>query len=300
MVDESTTHRPRNATPSTRDPTLDICQMSPPPSIPSSSQSDSAGKIRKKSTVTPRTFTRFFTPRSVLGNGKRVGASRQALRDITASATNKRNQSKKPLHKKDGVNVLGDDLGFKDVRVQKRKALETPDTTPNRVSLSKKSCHGSFSGHSLEFELLKELPSDSEDGCNQDGEDFNDNGIEETYARPVYAPKPLTRSRYHGPLGGVLRRELNNTLRFSQASKLGYGSSELTCTTSRHGTSEIMINGGISQYSSKDPLYDSDLVGNLHQFTWVSSLSYRQWLPYIIIDFYLLCRPLVPHILFLK
>ncbi|KAL8916364.1 MAG: hypothetical protein Q9208_008554 [Pyrenodesmia sp. 3 TL-2023] len=52
----------------------------------------SAGKKQKaRPTVTPRTFTRFFTPRSSLPRGSKIGASRQALRDITASAAANRN-----------------------------------------------------------------------------------------------------------------------------------------------------------------------------------------------------------------
>ncbi|KAL9100927.1 MAG: hypothetical protein Q9163_003763 [Psora crenata] len=50
--------------------------------------STTASKPRKAPTITPRSFTRFFTPKSSLERGRRIGASRQALRDITPSAAN--------------------------------------------------------------------------------------------------------------------------------------------------------------------------------------------------------------------
>ena len=243
MADERTPDsRSQNTPPRARNSTLDISHMSPPPSIPSSSQSEISGKIKKKATVTPRTFTRFFTPRSSLNNGnsKRIRASRQALRDITASVANKKNATKKASRKKDGVTTFGDDLGFKDVRIQKRKALDTPETTPDRSSPSKKVRQSSFSGQSDKPGMMTNLLSDSEDGDNQDDEDSADDDSEEVRSQHMHPPKPLIRSRYHGRLGGVLRREQNTPLRFMQATRFGYGIGKLTESRS---TSILLTSG---------------------------------------------------------
>ena len=222
--------RPPTAVPTTRALTPDMCQMSPPPSIPSSSQSDVGSRIRKKATVTPRTFTRFFTPRSMLENGKIIGGSRQALRDITASTVNK-NITRKALHCKKATTGFSNDIGFKDIRIQKRKALDTPETTPERCSPSKKCRQGSFSGSSVEIGLLDSLLSDSEDECNQEEGNSDDEDPEEVESQPIYSPKPLIRSRYHGQLGRVLRREVNNPPQFSLASRFGYVDSKSTLSS---------------------------------------------------------------------
>jgi hypothetical protein len=70
----------------------------PPPSqeIPSSppsvtSEAGGGRRPRKPPTVTPRSFRRFFTPRSLLnsGNASGVKTSRQALRALTSPAVNR-------------------------------------------------------------------------------------------------------------------------------------------------------------------------------------------------------------------
>ncbi|KAJ6005620.1 hypothetical protein N7451_003564 [Penicillium sp. IBT 35674x] len=63
------------------------------PSSPPSVASDlgSGRKLRKPPTVTPRSFRRFFTPRSLLNSGSNasVKTSRQALRVLTSPAVNR-------------------------------------------------------------------------------------------------------------------------------------------------------------------------------------------------------------------
>ena len=70
---------------------------SPPPAHTLSSpalpayKSLSGSRPKRPPTITPRTFTRFFTPKS-LSIKQKPGASRRALRQITASAANSRAQ----------------------------------------------------------------------------------------------------------------------------------------------------------------------------------------------------------------
>jgi len=62
------------------------------PSSPPSVTSEAGGRRpRKPPTVTPRSFRRFFTPRSLLnsGNASGVKTSRQALRALTSPAVNR-------------------------------------------------------------------------------------------------------------------------------------------------------------------------------------------------------------------
>ena len=223
--------RPPTAVPNIRDRTPDMCQMSPPSSISSSNQSGIGARIRKKATVTPRTFTRFFTPRSLLESGKTIGASRQALRDITASTVNDKNLTRQASRYKNATTELGNDLSFKDIRIQKRKALDTPETTPERSSPPKKCREGYFSGHSAEIGLLDSLLSDSEDEYNQEQEDSDDEDPEVVESQPIYSLNPLIRSRYHGQLGRVLRGEVNNSPQFSLASRYGYVDSKWTLSS---------------------------------------------------------------------
>lgn len=62
---------------------------SSPPSVPS--DVGSGRKLRKPPTVTPRSFRRFFTPRSLLNSGSHgsVKTSRQALRVLNSPAVNR-------------------------------------------------------------------------------------------------------------------------------------------------------------------------------------------------------------------
>ena len=65
-----------------------------PPSSPPSISSDTGGRrrARKPPTVTPRSFRRFFTPRSLLppaDNSTTPSTSRQALRALTSPAVNR-------------------------------------------------------------------------------------------------------------------------------------------------------------------------------------------------------------------
>lgn len=63
------------------------------PSSPPSVSSEASGRrLRKPPTVTPRSFRRFFTPRSLLNsgnNGSNVRTSRQALRTLNSPAVNR-------------------------------------------------------------------------------------------------------------------------------------------------------------------------------------------------------------------
>ncbi|KAI9816893.1 MAG: hypothetical protein M1827_001538 [Pycnora praestabilis] len=182
-------------------------------SSPLTSVSDGGNlkKPRKRPTITPRSFRRFFTPRTSLGKGEKISASRQALRDITAPAIN-RNGSVS-----DG---LGGKLGlFQDINIQttedgeldgtreqrkRRKLLPSPEASPDRPCKATKA-------HLM-------LPSIFED---QDTEDEVFNTGQETPAasqeevRSIESeqgstPLPIRRLRHTGGVGRVLQRNLGD------------------------------------------------------------------------------------------
>lgn len=97
-------------------------------------------KPKRKATVTPRTFTRFFTPRSSLGRNGKIGKSRKILRDITESGSNRNSGSGQRRNVGDKIHSLeegddDDDDGFLDIP-QKRKRYQplSPEPTPDLSS----------------------------------------------------------------------------------------------------------------------------------------------------------------------
>ena len=154
-----------------------------------------SSKPRKAPTITPRSFTRFFTPKSSLERGGRIGASRQALRDITASASNRKGRR---ASTKNIVQIYEEDRKEKAGRSKSNKR-KIPDT-PERSSPLKR-----IRNQSLEIA--------------EDGSDTESAGFEEVLEehlqrlgksnRKIYKiVEPIGESRYRGPLGRSFRREI--------------------------------------------------------------------------------------------
>ena len=156
-------------------------------------------KPRKPPTITPRSFTRFFTPKSSLERGSRVGASRQALRDITASAANRRGR-KSP--RKDVVK-LSDHQGISPTHGIKRKRTKaySPIPTPDLSSPLKRIRNQSL-------ELSEDDRSDAERfESSSEAEQFL-TPVTTGFARRKHATNPISRSRCTKGLGRNLQREL--------------------------------------------------------------------------------------------
>ena len=163
---------------------------------PARKQDDS--KRRKAPTITPRSFTRFFTPKSSLERGGRIGASRQALRDITASASN---QGGRRTPTNDPVGGFGEEISKTDdlPRRRKRKIHDSLNTTPERSSPLKRIRNQSL-----------EIPEDDGSG--------HGSGDELEYRSPTRGrldrtrttlTEPVVRSKYRGPQGRNLRQEIS-------------------------------------------------------------------------------------------
>lgn len=183
-----------------------------------------SSKPKKTPTVTPRTFTRFFTPRSFLGKGKRISAARQALRDITGTASNCKASNQQCTAPKNGVKVFEDTaIGFADVLgSRKRRIPPSPDTSPDRSSPLKRKRGGSGN---------KSEDDDQEDRTDHKQElpDSLDNAKDTTSFTKSQLTRPIVRATMGGPLGRVLHRELDISCNFRGTRATIY------CNTSESG-----------------------------------------------------------------
>jgi len=167
--------------------------------------SQQSNKPRKPPTITPRSFTRFFTPKSSLERGGRIGASRQALRDITASASNRRGRR---IATKDSIQIFDEGLGsrIEASKRRKRKVQDSADVTPDRSSPLKR-----IRNQSLEI---------SEDGSDAEDEDSQGEDEELLRQRDFKVVDPIIPSSYRRSLGRDLRREIGTYGRIMKARPL--------------------------------------------------------------------------------
>lgn len=180
------------------------------PVLPSLSKQHGS-KPRKPPTITPRSFTRFFTPKSSLERGGRIGASRQALRDITASASNRKGR-RTPT--KDTIHIFREDgEGFVEgSKRRKRKIPDSVDVTPDRSSPLKR-----IRNQSLEISG----DEDSDTGTVQSRDDAED--PLRRYSRQPKSTERIIGSNYRGSPGRYLRREIGTHRRASENRCLGRG-----------------------------------------------------------------------------
>lgn len=178
------------------------------PLLPPSSQCSE--KPKRGPNVTPRTFKRFFTPKTSLSRDNKVGASRQALRDITASALNR---AQRASAAKDTVRSIEEIKGaFPEISKNKRKRQLpiSPDTTPDRSSPLKR----------LKLPSL-DIFADSEGGRIDSEDELIDSEKECCEGKP--RPINPVQSNLRGRLGWSLRRELGGFSRPRVAQRLYHG-----------------------------------------------------------------------------
>ena len=178
------------------------------PVLPSLSQQHGS-KPRKPPTITPRSFTRFFTPKSSLERGGRIGASRQALRDITASASNRKGR-RTPT--KDTIQIFTQDGQgtVRGSRRRKRKKPDSVDVTPDRSSPLKR-----IRNQSLEISE----DDDSDAGTTESRDDLED--PLRIYGRQPKSIERIIGSNYRGSQGRYFRREIGASGRVSGNRCLG-------------------------------------------------------------------------------
>ena len=125
----------------TEDSPLPAPDLTSSPSLPAHG-SASNSKLRKPPTITPRSFTRFFTPKSSAGSTGRIGASRQVLRDITASVSN---QGKGKRSAQDASYPHEKELVASIRTIKRRRRVESStDRSPEPSSPLKRICNQSL------------------------------------------------------------------------------------------------------------------------------------------------------------
>ena len=174
-----------------------------PTSSPRLPSKHSSGKRKQPPTVTPKRFTRFFTPRSSLENGVKISASRQVLRDITASGANHKRTERRRKQTKDSIEIFNDDYVVSSEVSKRRRRVGpiSPDTTPDRSSPLKR-----MRKQSLDL-------SDNDDANAGDAaseEDLSDDGSAGKTRRNrthLVFSHPIVYSQQRGHLGRLLRQE---------------------------------------------------------------------------------------------
>ncbi len=158
----------------------------------------------KAPTITPRSFTRFFTPKSSLERGGRIGASRQALRDITASASNRKGR-RTPAE--DTIQILEDEMEGQVYASKKRKRkVRISVVTPELSSPLKRIWHQSLGASDGEESHTDTTAS----------EDESEEALKASRGRGparLSTTKPIILSRYRSVLGYTLQREIGCLVR---------------------------------------------------------------------------------------
>lgn len=182
--------------------------------------SEGLEKPKGKATVTPRTFTRFFTPRSSLGRNREIGASRQILRDITASGFNRKGRPGRGRLVDDRVQSLeeGDDDEFHESS-PKRKRYQpiSPEPTPDLSSPLKRM-------RSQSLEILDDEAIDDQSSETSTSATYEDPQEQAHNRIPTWNP---IISRRRGPSGAAFSRELGENHRTRRSQYLFNGDIEL-------------------------------------------------------------------------
>ncbi|KAH8801574.1 WD40-repeat-containing domain protein [Xylogone sp. PMI_703] len=114
-------------------------------------------KERRNPSITPRKFTKFFTPRTT-----RVSSTRHALYDITPPANNRSGIQSSPLRPFKSINGQENSPTGFTRELKRRKLLHTTDSSPERDSVEKKFQDIEFltnCGNEIRDENLPDIPS---------------------------------------------------------------------------------------------------------------------------------------------
>ncbi len=177
------------------------CEGSENPSSPLPVTKSSGRKQKARPTVTPRTFTRFFTPRTSLTRASRIGASRQALRDITASAAANRNLNGRRRSPKADSIVLYEDEETIGTSIQPRKKRKTEPPAYTTITPNASSPLNHVSARLNEVSRGSDVDHDS--GLDNDNTDSE----QDVASAVVQQIKPIVRTQ-NSTVARLLSREL--------------------------------------------------------------------------------------------
>jgi hypothetical protein len=201
-----------------QEPTLELLSSSPP--MPAMTAMESR-KPKRPPPITPKRFTRFFTPRNSKNVSARTAPSRSSrqLQDITRSAINRSHVTPRTTPRKT-VNFVDVENQMQTPHSSARKRKTpylSPETSPLQSSPSKRSRYVT----PPPFEILDEHSGTDE---------------------PAVFPRPVRRIRSLGGTSRTLQRSFGGIL------SVGRGFRRDHCTSWQEQTADF--------YSSADDLYE--------------------------------------------
>lgn len=155
-------------------------------------------KPRKAPTITPRSFNRFFTPQSTFERGGRIGASRKALRDITALGVNRKGR-RTPSNDRGKLNICFDTASMSNARKRKRYAKPSAYPSPDFSSPSKR-------GRKQSPDILADDDTD-DDFYDNDKDNSEITRLGHSHRTPCQHVHRILPSKCRGHLGEGLHRE---------------------------------------------------------------------------------------------
>lgn len=190
---------------------VDTGLQSPPSSIPVPTSPDRRihRKPKKPPPITPRSFTRFFTPRSSLHTRSGVRTSRQALEEITSSALN---ASRKSSDK--GQSLFGEALVRDGPSEPAGEVHSSPADRKRKLSMSSIS---TFSQQSTPHRRVRiSLPNLTENNIDI----FEEGPVSSPIRPPTFRPdpvpieppkplRPIRRSNILTKAGGIMLRSVS-------------------------------------------------------------------------------------------
>lgn len=199
---------------------LDSLSELPPSSPPPMPSTMGSRKPKKPPPITPKRFTRFFTPRNTKpsSGARSLGKSHRQLQDITRSALNRSKNATKTTPRK-SVNFVDIDakkpaLETPPMSRKRKTAYLSPETSPLQSSPSKRSKYVTHPHPHAHFSILEDEPE----------------AIEE---EPQHFPVPIRRLRTMGGPARVLQRS------FGGIPGIGRGFPQDHCTNGQSYTSDF-------------------------------------------------------------
>lgn len=184
-----------------QEPTPELCSSPPPPS----SATVCSRKPKRPPPITPKRFTRFFTPRNSKDVSSRTHLSRSGrqLQDITRSALNRSRETRSTPRKTVNFVDIENLMRTPQSSVRKRKAYLSPASSPAQSSPSKRSRYVTPPA----IDIL-------EDGLDLDDED-----------EPAIQPAPIRRLRTLGRPSRTLQRSFGGILGVGRGFRIDHGAS---------------------------------------------------------------------------
>lgn len=197
-----------------QEPTPELCS-SPPASLATAG----SRKQKRPPPITPKRFTRFFTPRNSKNGSSRttLSSSARQLQDITRSALNRSHAAHRTTPKKT-VNFVDIENQMQTPQTNSRKrkhAYLSPETSPAQSSPSKRSRYVTPPA----FSILEDSPA---------------------FDEPLVFPAPVRRLRSLGGPSRMLQRSFGGVLSLGRGFKKDHCSSWQDQTANFYSSSEDM------------------------------------------------------------